>query len=368
MNGSRRDILRATGTGLGALALGGLATSTSAATDLTDDWRPADDSNFEYASRGPSDVRWIVVHTIEGSYEGCISWFQNPDSNVSSHYVVGNQPDQTTKMVRLDDVAWTQGNGPYNDTGVSIELEGYADETEFDDAIYQQTADIIRYVCDAYDVPAQHPTYDLAPCSASDGQGGVIGHEQVPSPYDCDQVTGGKQDPGSTFDWDYLMSLVNDDGDGGGDSDPTFADGDVVHNTVDLNTREQPGTDAALVDTIPAESPAEIVNGPVDEDGYTWWGLHWTDQDVWGWSVEQYLDADTPQRFVMDELVETTADVYVREQPGLDATAIKVMPASTDGQIVNGPVDEDRYTWWGVHFTDGEDLWAWCPGEFLGSR
>ncbi|MFC4549446.1 MULTISPECIES: M23 family metallopeptidase [Halorussus] len=33
----------------------------------------------------------------------------------------------------------------------------------------------------------------------------------------------------------------------------------------------------------------EVVNGPTTEDGYTWWGIHWLEADIWGWSVERYL-------------------------------------------------------------------------------
>ncbi|WP_267642015.1 peptidoglycan recognition protein family protein [Haloarchaeobius amylolyticus] len=288
MRHDRRSFLKATGASLGAVGVVG-ATASTAAAAVADRWEPADSSNYTNASRTASDMRWLVMHTIEGSYEGCISWFQNPDANVSSHYVVGESADQITKMVRLEDIAWTQGNWEYNETGVSIELEGYADETNFGDTIYQQAAEVARYVCDTFDIPKQHPTYDLAPCSAYSGEGGIIGHSQVPDPNDCSQVTGGKYDPGDTWDWDYFMSLVTDGSGGGGDTG--WSDGDIVHCTADLNTREQPGTDSPIVATMPTGSNAEIVNGPTDEDGYTWWGLHWLEDDIWGWSVEAYLDA-----------------------------------------------------------------------------
>jgi len=70
-----------------------------------------------------------------------------------------------------------------------------------------------------------------------------------------------------------------------------FADGDTVHATTTLNTRKQPGVDQPLVATVDADATAEVVNGPTDADGYTWWGLRWLDADVWGWSVETYLEA-----------------------------------------------------------------------------
>ncbi|WP_227133480.1 N-acetylmuramoyl-L-alanine amidase [Halorubellus salinus] len=73
----------------------------------------AHDSNYASASRDASDLRWIVVHTIEGSASSGINWFQNPDANVSSHFVV-DENGQITQLVDLDDVAWTQENGPYS--------------------------------------------------------------------------------------------------------------------------------------------------------------------------------------------------------------------------------------------------------------
>ncbi len=33
------------------------------------------------------------------------------------------------------------------------------------------------------------------------------------------------------------------------------------------------------------------MNGPIDKGGYTWWGVHWLDRNVWGWSVERYLQS-----------------------------------------------------------------------------
>ncbi|WP_175480222.1 peptidoglycan DD-metalloendopeptidase family protein [Natrinema salaciae] len=77
-------------------------------------------------------------------------------------------------------------------------------------------------------------------------------------------------------------------GDGGGDS-PAFADGDRVTPTTGLNTRHRPGTESTVLATMQPGSIGEIVNGPETVDGYTWWGIHWLEDDSWGWSVERYL-------------------------------------------------------------------------------
>ncbi|WP_266075234.1 lytic transglycosylase domain-containing protein [Haladaptatus caseinilyticus] len=111
-------------------------------------------------------------------------------------------------------------------------------------------------------------------------------------------------DNGAPEDWDdalyaynHSWSYVNDVkaaaadyrsqyGGGGGGG---FVDGDRVTPTANLNTREQPGTDQPIVATISPGEVGEIMNGPTDKDGYTWWGVHWLDRNVWGWSVERYL-------------------------------------------------------------------------------
>ncbi len=64
-----------------------------------------------------------------------------------------------------------------------------------------------------------------------------------------------------------------------------------VEATVNLNTREQPGTESPVVATLNPGEVGEIMNGPTTEDGYTWWGVHWLDRNVWGWSVERYLQS-----------------------------------------------------------------------------
>ncbi|USZ67565.1 N-acetylmuramoyl-L-alanine amidase [Halorussus salilacus] len=239
MEKSRRNFVKLAGGAIGSAAVLGSASTASAQESVADVYRSADPSNYTDANRTSSDVRWIVIHTIEGSYEDGYTWFENPDANVSSHFVIGNEPGQIMQMVDIEDIAWTNGgDGSYNDTGVNFELEGYANSTDFNDNIYEQTAEAVAHICEKYGVPKRHPTFDLAPCDPYDGEGGVIGHNQIPNA-DCTGVTDGKVDPGDTFDWNYLMDLVDgevDDGDGGDDGDdggnggtagwPTYSSGD----------------------------------------------------------------------------------------------------------------------------------------------
>ncbi|UPM44558.1 M23 family metallopeptidase [Halocatena salina] len=68
-----------------------------------------------------------------------------------------------------------------------------------------------------------------------------------------------------------------------------FTDGDRVTPTTNLNTRKQPGTDSQVLATMAPGTEGEIMNGPTDKNGYTWWGVHWLADDIWGWSVDTYL-------------------------------------------------------------------------------
>ncbi|SHL33375.1 peptidoglycan DD-metalloendopeptidase family protein [Haladaptatus paucihalophilus] len=70
-----------------------------------------------------------------------------------------------------------------------------------------------------------------------------------------------------------------------------FSDGERIAATTNLNTREQPGTDQPIVATVNPGEVGEIMNGPTNKGGYTWWGVHWLDRNVWGWSVERYLQS-----------------------------------------------------------------------------
>ena len=48
---------------------------------------PATPQNYDAASRGVGDITNVVIHTTEGSFDGTLSWFQDPAAQVSAHYV-----------------------------------------------------------------------------------------------------------------------------------------------------------------------------------------------------------------------------------------------------------------------------------------
>jgi len=352
MKRTRRELLRTAGVAIGAGTLATGASGTATAADrpaMTVD--PAHYSNYSSANRGPSDVRWITIHTIEGSASAGINWFKNPDANVSSHYVI-DADGGITKMVEPSDIAWTNGNSGYNRTGINVELAGYAGATQFSDALYESLADLVAYLAETYDLPTRHPTYDLAPCSAYGGDGGVIGHAQIPSPYDCSRVTGGKTDPGSTFDWGYLLELVD-----GSDR----AVGDVVATTTAANVRSAPAVGDNVRFTNPEGTRGVIKDGPETADGYDWWRVVY-ENGVAGWTADSTLGA-AGVTFLHDQRVATTADLVVHTDPALDAPSVWTAPEGAAGYVRSGPRQADDYLWWEVAFNDGDT--GWCVERYL---
>lgn len=152
----------------------------------------ASSSNYSDYSRTSSDIRYIIVHTVQGSYAGCISWFQNSAANVSAHYVVRSSDGQVTQMVDESDVAWHAGNWEYNLASVGIEHEGYVDApaTWYTDAMYASSGALSADIARRNSVPLSR-TY-------------IIGHNEVPGATHTD--------PGSGWDWDAYMDAISGGG------------------------------------------------------------------------------------------------------------------------------------------------------------
>ncbi|MBI4617360.1 MAG: N-acetylmuramoyl-L-alanine amidase [Planctomycetes bacterium] len=161
---------------LAALAGGALGDEKPAA-----EWVPS--QHFTPAEGRP--VRYIVIHTIEGSYEGCLRWFQNPKSKVSAHFVVSFD-GRIAQTVREEDVAWHAGVRLYNDEGIGIEHEGYAAKDGWTAREYEASARLARYLCRRYGIPVDR-THLLA-------------HSEI--------APGRKEDPGPHFDWDRYLALI----------------------------------------------------------------------------------------------------------------------------------------------------------------
>ncbi len=168
----------------------------------------ASSSNYTNQSRTAADITHVVVHTVQGSYSGCISWFQNSSASVSAHYVVRSSDGQVTQMVHEEDKAWHVGTeNPYT---VGIEHEGYVDDPGrwYTEAMYQASAMLTADIADRNGIPISR-TY-------------IVGHVELPNQTHTD--------PGSGWDWDHYMDLVNSFSSGGsaaGNIIGVVADGDI---------------------------------------------------------------------------------------------------------------------------------------------
>lgn len=155
----------------------------------------ADYGNYDTANREKTaDIKYIVIHDTEGSYESAISWFQDAQSYVSAQYVIRSSDGQVTQMVPNKDVAWHAGNWYVNTHSIGIEHEGFAaDGSWYTDAMYQSSAKLVKYLAKKYGIPLdrQH----------------IIGHDQFAGITQTGNASM-HTDPGPYWDWEYYMKLL----------------------------------------------------------------------------------------------------------------------------------------------------------------
>lgn len=156
--------------------------------------------NFTPEREGHHPVA-IVFHTLEDTLEACDQKFSSPDAKLSVHFAIGKQGAKH-QYVRSADTAWANGVVKKSDRSihwladavagkinpnlltVSIGLEGKADE-EITDKQYAAAFELITYLVDLYDLPADQDRF--------------IGHNQIDS---VDSAAC----PGPQFPWDRLRA------------------------------------------------------------------------------------------------------------------------------------------------------------------
>lgn len=142
-------------------------------------------------SARPTDlINCLVIHDTGGhTVEGTLTWFANPNSKVSSHYVIGRN-GQIYRCVDDADKAWHAGLstlwGEENVNNYSIGIE-LVDDNDKDPYPSEQITSLITLctaLCHAYKIPLNR----------------VVGH--------CDVAPKRKIDPGKDFPWvEFLMTL-----------------------------------------------------------------------------------------------------------------------------------------------------------------
>ncbi len=134
-------------------------------------------------------VSIIVLHyTGMADAASAIDWLANPESGVSSHYVVA-EDGQVVHMVDEAKRAWHAGRSYWrgvtdvNSASVGIEIVNPGHEFGYRPFPHEQMASVMRLV---YDIKARYTVT----------RGNIVGHSDI--------APTRKQDPGELFPWEEL--------------------------------------------------------------------------------------------------------------------------------------------------------------------
>lgn len=145
--------------------------------------------------RGTHRPTAIVIHIAEGSAAAVDSWFKNPASSVSAHYLVTKAGD-VHQYVREEDQAWHAGRVDHptwtgiiagvnpNLYTIGIEHEGQ-DADAWPDAMYERSARLLAEIHCRWSIPLDRAF--------------VVGHREIYSLKTC---------PGSVVDIGKLITLA----------------------------------------------------------------------------------------------------------------------------------------------------------------
>lgn len=95
----------------------------------------------------------VVVHDTEGGYDGAISWFRNPHSQVSAHVVLKEDGSEATQMVSYSAKAWHVAS--YNSQALGLEMAGFA-KLGYRDAQLRRAARIVAFFLREYKLPPRY--------------------------------------------------------------------------------------------------------------------------------------------------------------------------------------------------------------------
>lgn len=92
----------------------------------------------------------VVMHVMEGGYEGSVAWLCDPRAQASVHLCMNEDGTEVTQLVPLQYKAWAQK--AFNAKGISVELPGFTAKG-LPEARWRAGARIAAWICHAYGIP-----------------------------------------------------------------------------------------------------------------------------------------------------------------------------------------------------------------------
>jgi hypothetical protein len=176
-------------------------------------WRPS--PNFSSRPAGASGVpKMVIIHTCEGGYAGCWGWLKNSASGVSAHYVVKEDGNEITQLVREDKKAWHISatydcsrnsskecglNGvSSNNFTIGIEHAGFSNQASWAPKLIDESAKLVCDITRDRNIPRDR--YH------------IVGHGKL-QPWN-------RTDPGPNWPWNQYYDLIDAHCNGGGAPPP----------------------------------------------------------------------------------------------------------------------------------------------------
>lgn len=138
-----------------------------------------------HSSRNENPIDMIVIHaTANKSFDGALSWMQNPNSKVSAHYLVGKE-GEIAQLVEETQQAWHAGESSWdgktglNKYSIGIEVVNLNDNK--DEYSAKQISALVGLIIG---IRERNPGILLR---------NVVGHNQI--------APKRKTDPGIMFPW-----------------------------------------------------------------------------------------------------------------------------------------------------------------------
>lgn len=158
------------------------------------------------------EISMIAIHDTEGGWDASVATLQN-DPGKSVHYIIDRDGSRVGQFIPESYNGWHVGNSYYNNRMVGIEHVGYAGQDDYETALYQTSADLVKTIAARYGLPL---TRDTLIAHGEVPNGNQIPESSAPctdSPGDCvsNLSYGGAShhtDPGVYWEWCQYTDIL----------------------------------------------------------------------------------------------------------------------------------------------------------------